>query len=143
MKFLFESELASNPAPHNQSRYNRYGVVYKSKREKAYITELEIRLRRQIHMNQEFERYGAEPIRVDYLFGFVPPKSWSKKKRLQALNCEIYPTSQQIGDWDNLCKSTQDRLNALIIEDDRYIVDGHGRKIYTEKPYLRIEIEEA
>lgn len=143
MKFVFESELASNPVPHNQSRYNRYGIVYKSKREKAYITELEYRLTNFIHSKRGFETISGVPIRVDYLFGFVPPKSWSKKKRLQALNCEIYPTSQQIGDWDNLCKSTQDRLNALIIEDDRYIVDGHGRKIYTEKPYLRIEIEEA
>lgn len=140
--FYFETELSVNPAPHNQSNFNKFGKVYKSKQEKAYIEDLAIRLKSKLNRSN-FKRFGQQPIRVDYVFGFMPPKSWSKKKKLSAINSEIYPTSSQLGDWDNLCKSTQDRLNALIIEDDRFIVDGRGRKIYTQKPYLKIEIEEV
>lgn len=143
MRFEFETELVNPIASHNQSRYNRYGQVYKSKREYAYIHELEYRLTAYIKQLGNFEKYGEVPIKVDYIFGFAPTKSWSKKKIQSALSHEIYPTEQNKGDWDNLCKSTQDRLNALIIEDDRFIVDGRGRKIYTEKPYLKIEIEEV
>lgn len=141
--FYFETELTVNPAPHNQSNFNpRTRQVFKGAKEKAYIADLEVRIRAKINRSK-FKKFGPQPIKVDYIFGFMPPKSWSKKKKLSALNREIYPTSSQLGDWDNLCKSTQDRLNALIIEDDRFIVDGRGRKIYTEKPYLKIEIEEV
>lgn len=141
--FSFETELTVNPAPHNQSNFNpRTRQVFKGIKEKAYIAELSVRLRAKINRSN-FKKFGKQPIKVDYIFGFMPPDSWSKKKKLSALNHEIYPTSSQLGDWDNLCKSTQDRLNALIIEDDRFIVDGRGRKIYTEKPYLKIEIEEV
>ncbi|WP_061515058.1 RusA family crossover junction endodeoxyribonuclease [Leuconostoc mesenteroides] len=141
--FKFETELTVNPAPHNQSNFNpRTRRVFKGVKEKAYIADLEVRLRAKINRSK-FKKFGPQPIKVDYVFGFMPPQSWSKKKKLSAINSEIYPTSSQLGDWDNLCKSTQDRLNALIIEDDRFIVDGRGRKIYTEKPYLKIEIEEV
>ncbi|KAA8346596.1 RusA family crossover junction endodeoxyribonuclease [Leuconostoc mesenteroides] len=140
--FKFETELTVNPAPHNQSNFNpRTRQVFKGVKEKAYIADLEVRLRANINRSK-FKKFGPQPIKVDYVFGFMPPQSWSKKRKLSALKHEIYPTSTQLGDWDNLCKSTQDRLNALIIEDDRFIVDGRGRKIYTEKPYLKIEIEE-
>ena len=143
MKFVFETELSRDPAPHNQSNFNiKKKQVYKGAREKAYITELELRLRAKIVKDKTFQRYGETPIKVDYIFGFQPPKSWSKKKQQQALNHDIYPTAQNVGDWDNLTKSTQDRLNKLVIADDRFIVDGRARKVYMAKPYLRIEIEE-
>ncbi|MFT8543674.1 MAG: RusA family crossover junction endodeoxyribonuclease [Leuconostoc falkenbergense] len=142
-KFIFESELVFNPAPHNQSNFNKFGQVYKGKREFAYITELQKRLKVQIMRDKSFKKYGEVPIKVDYIFGFAPTKSWSKKKIQRALSHEIYPTEQNKGDWDNLTKSTQDRLNKLIIADDRFIVDGRARKIFTPKPYLRIEIEEV
>lgn len=143
MKFIFETELSKDPAPHNQSSFNaRTKQVFKSPKEKAYIHELELRLRAQIIKDKAFMKYGETPIKVDYVFGFEPARSWSKKRKTQALNREIYPTEQNKGDWDNLTKATQDRLNDLVITDDRFIVDGRARKIYTEKPYLRIEIEE-
>lgn len=141
--FIFESELSGDPAPHNQSRFNpKTRQVFKGAREKAYIQELEYRLRAEIIKDKAFEKYGEVPIRADYIFGFAPTKSWSKKKIQRALSREIYPTEQNKGDWDNLTKSTQDRLNNLIIADDRFIVDGRARKIFTPNPYLRIEIEE-
>ena len=141
--FIFESELSGDPVPHNQSNFNKRGKVYKGAREKAYIQELEYRLRAEIIKDKAFEKYGEVPIKVDYIFGFAPTKSWSKKKIQRALSHEIYPTEQNKGDWDNLTKSTQDRLNKLIIADDRFIVDGRARKIFTPKPYLRIEIKEV
>lgn len=143
MKFVFESELSVDPAPHNQSRFNpKTRSVFKGVKELAYIKELEYRLRAEIAKSKTFKRYGEVPIKADYIFGFMPTQSWSKKRIRQALNHETYPTENNKGDWDNLTKSTQDRLNKLIIADDRFIVDGRARKIFTPKPYLRIEIEE-
>lgn len=142
--FIFESELSGDPAPHNQSRFNpKTRQVFKGAREKAYIQELEYRLRAEIIKDKAFKKYGEVPIKADYIFGFAPTKSWSKNKIQSALRHEIYPTEQNKGDWDNLTKSTQDRLNKLIIADDRFIVDGRARKIFTPKPYLRIEIKEV
>lgn len=142
MRFEFETELVNPIASHNQSRYNRYGQVYKSKKEYAYIHELEYHLMAYIKQLGNFEKYGEVPIKVDYIFGFPPSNSWTKKRKQQALNHEIYPVEHNKGDWDNLIKSAQDRLNSLIITDDCFIVDGRGIKIFTPKPYIKIVIQE-
>lgn len=134
-------DLDNNPAPHNQSATNRYGGVYKSKREVAYINDLLPKLIQEVN-SRHITTFSNTPLRVTYKFGFKPPKSWSKKKTQQALNHSIYPTNTNNGDWDNLVKCTQDRLmDAQLIEDDRYIVKGSASKEYSSNPYVEITIE--
>lgn len=131
--------LTVNPAPHNQSKTNRWGGVYKSKREIAYITELENQLNNNTKL---IEHFTDTPIKVSYKFGIKPPKSWSKKKTQQAINQEIYPTSMQVGDVDNVVKSTQDRLMAThIIDDDSNIISLTAEKRYSANPFVVITIE--
>lgn len=131
-------ELENNPVPHNQSKTNRYGGVYKSKREIAYITELEDKL----NNLTDIEHFTDTPIKVTYKFGIKPPKSWSKKKTQQAINQEIFPTSMQVGDVDNIVKSTQDRLMAThIIDDDSNIIRLTAEKRYSANPFVVISIE--
>lgn len=142
MMFVFDVELSKPPVPHNQSQHNRKGFVFKTPQERAYIAELQMSLHRKIVRDKTFKKFGEVAIKVDYIFGFPPSNSWTKKRKQQALNNEIYPVEKNKGDWDNLVKSTQDRLNNLIITDDCFIVDGHARKIFTPKPYLKIVIQE-
>ncbi|MCM6836091.1 RusA family crossover junction endodeoxyribonuclease [Leuconostoc mesenteroides] len=131
-------ELTVNPAPHNQSKTNRWGGVYKSKREIAYINELENKLNNLTNI----EHFTDTPIKVSYKFGIKPPKSWSKKKTQQAINQEIYPTSMQVGDVDNIVKSTQDRLMATgVIDDDSNIISLTAEKRYSANAFVVISIE--
>ena len=66
------------------------------------------------------------------------PKSYSKKKREQALNREIFPTRADI---DNYIKSVLDGLNGVCWEDDRYIYSITAEKIFAEKSETIVEIK--
>lgn len=129
-------DLTSNPSPHNQSGTNRWGGVYKSKRELAYIKELTDAL-----TPLTVEQYKETPLQVKYTFYIKPPKSWPKYKTQQALAHEIYPTAHNVGDVDNLTKSTQDVLMSTgIIDDDSNIVTLSATKVYRDTAGVDIEV---
>lgn len=128
--------LDSNPSPHNQSGTNRWGGVFKSKRELAYIKELT-----QALTPLTVEQYKDTPLQVSYTFYIKPPKSWPKYKTQQALANKIYPTAHNVGDVDNLTKSTQDVLMATgIIDDDSNIVRLSATKVYRDTAGVDIEV---
>lgn len=129
-------DLTNNPSPHNQSGTNRWGGVYKSKRELAYIKDLTSNL-----TPLTTEQYKETPLQVKYTFYIQPPKSWTKGKTQQALANEIHPTAHNVGDVDNLVKSTQDVLMATgIIDDDSNVVTLTATKVYAETPAVTIEV---
>ena len=90
------------------------------------------------------ESYGDNPcfkdqfISVKITFKMAIPKSYSKKKREQALNREIFPTRADI---DNYIKSILDGLNGVCWEDDRYIYSITAEKIFAEKSETIVEIK--
>ena len=57
-------------------------------------------------------------IRIRMKFKFEVPKSYSKKKRIDALEGKIRPTKADI---DNYIKSVLDGLNGKAFKDDRYV----------------------
>lgn len=129
-------DLTNNPSPHNQSGTNRWGGVYKSKRELAYIKELTDAL-----TPLTVEQYKETPLQVSYTFYIKPPKSWTKGKTQQALANEIHPTAHNVGDVDNIVKSTQDVLMATgVIDDDSNVVTLTATKVYSETPAVTIEV---
>lgn len=131
-------DLTNNPAPHNQSGTNRWGGVYKSKRELAYIKELTDAL-----TPLTVEQYKETPLQVSYTFYIKPPKSWTKGKTQQALTNKIHPTAHNVGDVDNIVKSTQDVLMATgVIDDDSNIVTLTATKVYAETPAVTVEVEQ-
>ncbi|GJE26252.1 RusA family crossover junction endodeoxyribonuclease [Methylobacterium organophilum] len=72
------------------------------------------------------------------IFAFLPiPASWSKRKRLDALERRIRPVGKP--DWDNIAKVT-DALNHVVWADDAAVVDGVVRKFYAEKPELVVVV---
>lgn len=81
------------------------------------------------------------PVRMDIKAYFPIPKSWSKKKREQALAGEIRPTVKP--DLDNITKIIADALNGLAFKDDSQIVTGTRDKWYSDDPRVEIEISEV
>ena len=69
------------------------------------------------------------------------PKSWSKKKRLQAEAGEIVPLSRN-GDIDNIAKSILDALNGFAYEDDCQVVRLKITKSYSMEPYAEVWLME-
>lgn len=58
------------------------------------------------------------------------PKSFSKKKREQILNRELFPTVKP--DCDNIAKNINDALNGIAYPDDKQIMGLIVTKAYTE-----------
>ncbi|MDA2480723.1 RusA family crossover junction endodeoxyribonuclease [Bacillus cereus group sp. Bce025] len=67
-------------------------------------------------------------------------KKFSKKKRLEAENGLIRPTTKP--DVDNYAKGILDGLNSVIWKDDNQVVDLHVSKWYSEKPRVEVIIKE-
>ena len=90
------------------------------------------------------ESYGNNPcfedqfISVKILFKFSVPKSYSKKKRSEALEGIIRPTKADI---DNYIKSVLDGLNKVAFLDDRYICSITAEKIFAEESEVIVEIK--
>ena len=88
--------------------------------------------------------YGNRPsfddkyIRIRIKFKFEIPKSYSKKKRLEAIEGKIRPTKADI---DNYIKAVLDGLNKKAWKDDRYIIGILAEKEYSEKSCIEVSIE--
>ena len=65
-------------------------------------------------------------------------KSYSKKKRIDALEGKIRPTKADI---DNYIKSVLDGLNGKAFKDDRYIYAILAEKEYSEEACIEVSIE--
>ena len=88
--------------------------------------------------------YGNRPsfddkyIRIRLKFKFEVPKSYSKKRRLEALEGKIRPTK---GDIDNYIKAVLDGLNKKAWEDDRHIIGILAEKEYANESCIEVSIE--
>lgn len=65
------------------------------------------------------------------------PKSWSRKKRDQALTGVLSPTTKP--DFDNIAKLV-DALKGIVWIDDSQVVDCRIVKSYSETPALVIQV---
>jgi Holliday junction resolvase RusA-like endonuclease len=66
------------------------------------------------------------------------PASWSKKKRAEAIAGVLRPTKKP--DADNITKAVCDGLNGVVWTDDVQAVDQRIRKVYGERPELRVTV---
>lgn len=80
---------------------------------------------------------GPLVLRAD--FYFTIPASWSKKKIAMARVGMLRPTGRP--DFDNAVKAVCDALNRVVWVDDGQIVDGHITKWYSDRPHIKISID--
>jgi Holliday junction resolvase RusA-like endonuclease len=80
-----------------------------------------------------------EPVSVVVTAYVAPPKSMSKKKRVDAMDGVLKPVTRP--DLDNYAKAALDGCNAIIFRDDSLVTDLIVRKRFSERPRLTITIE--
>lgn len=79
------------------------------------------------------------PLKVDMVFAFEVPKSYSKKKRERCLKGIIQHTKKP--DADNVAKAVLDSISGgYAMEDDSQVVMLTMEKIYAEEPYVEVRI---
>ena len=83
---------------------------------------------------------GEKLIKVEIQAFYPIPKSFSKKKRNDAIFERIRPTTKP--DCDNIIKVVLDALNGVAYYDDKQVVSVSCEKYYGETGYLRISIQE-
>ena len=116
----------SKPRP----RFSRTGRVFTPPKYQDYESHIGLSYRGRF--------FGEEFIKVSITFEFKVPKSYSKKKRSEALEGILRPTSK---DTDNLVKGVTDALNGIAWKDDRYIYVLQAEKKYSEVNRITIIIE--
>jgi Holliday junction resolvase RusA-like endonuclease len=72
---------------------------------------------------------------------FAIPKGTSRKVRQLMENGFI--RRDKWPDWDNLGKAVSDALNGLAYGDDGQITSAAIEKLYSDRPRLEVELEEA
>ena len=80
-----------------------------------------------------------ESLHIDILIVVSVPKSWSEKRKNEALAHQVYPTGK--GDLDNFVKSALDGLNGVIFKDDSQICSMNARKVYGEIPGIHLIVQ--
>lgn len=82
---------------------------------------------------------GAVSVRLT--FCFLPPKSWSRRKRLDLTQGRKFYKTTKPDLTDNLCKGLIDSLTGIVWTDDARICKVESEKIYAEKPGISVVVE--
>lgn len=117
--------------PHGKGR-PRFGAgrVYTPIETRNYETGIALIAKSEMRGRAMFDG----PLHMDLRAVFAIPKSWSDKKRTQAILGEIRPTVKP--DADNILKAIKDGLNGIAYRDDAQIVSVHASKVYGAEPFV-------
>ena len=96
----------------------------------------DIRLKMLAAKTLQFEQ---RPYRVRFQFNFLPPNSASNATKNLMLWGIIPHTSKP--DNSNLLKLYEDCGNNILWPDDRYLIDEHIKKCYSNNPCTIIDVE--
>ena len=127
VKFIIDTK----PVPKERPRFGKGGRVFTPQTTLAFENTCAL-----AYGNRH--NFGKDPISIKIIFNFEVPKSYTKKKCLEALNGIVRPGRNDI---DNLIKSVLDGLNGIAWEDDRYIAKLQAEKRYNTKDFIEVEIE--
>ena len=92
------------------------------------------------YLNAYENSLTKNPIRLVITAYYPIPNNFSRKKRILAVNKQIWPTTKP--DVDNIAKVVCDALNKVAYYDDNQIVSLSVEKFYGEGPGLQIQILE-
>ena len=81
------------------------------------------------------------PVELTVTAFYGIPKSFSKKKRTEAMSGRVRPQTKP--DIDNVLKVVCDALNKVAYNDDTQVVKITAEKYYSATPGVVVEIKEA
>lgn len=69
------------------------------------------------------------------------PASWSKKKRQEAVEGTLRPTTKP--DCSNVLKAIEDAMNGVVFADDKQVVEVTITKLYSALPQACVQVTEV
>lgn len=138
IKFTYYGEAVGKGRP-RYSKRGDYVHTYTPKKTKDF--EDAIRFEFMASNCEAMPVYDRDvSLKADILIGVSIPQSYTKKK--QALcRCRMIAPSKK-PDIDNILKSIFDALNGYAFSDDVQIVKITAEKIYADKPFVEVTIDE-
>ncbi len=131
--------IPGTPVGKGRPRFARRGkfvTTYTPEKTASYENLVKVKAMDAMRGGKPFERALSAHIYLTV----TPPESWSKKKKAQAINGEIYPTSKP--DMDNVIKGIFDAMNEIVYKDDKQIVSLLCIKRYGEAAHAQVQISE-
>lgn len=111
----------------------RNGIVYTPKKTKEAENLIAEKAVQHMHGKPPFEG----PVKLYLEFIYEIPKSWSKKKRAEAIEGK-YKISRP--DMDNCEKTVMDALNGIVFVDDAQVASKETVKIYGDQSHVIIKV---
>lgn len=133
---MIEIVVEGKPEPKLRARFSfKTGRAFTPKKTSQYRDWLRLRAGEAMRETPLFDG----PVEVHTVATVQIPKSFSKKKRVQALLGLIRPTTKP--DADNYLKSVLDGLNTVVFKDDAQVVKETTEKVYGDKPMMVIQVK--
>ena len=133
-----EIVIFGEPIPQGRPRFTKSGHAYDPQRSQNYKKLVRFWVIQHLKKIPGFKPY-ENALCVDLIFHMGIPSSWSKKKRIQAIQGEIRPIVRN-GDIDNMVKAILDAGNNRLWVDDCIITDLSAKKRYPGE-LARVEIK--
>lgn len=124
--YRIEIEVSGQPQGKGRPRFTRTGRAYTPDKTRQY--EARIKAAAWAEMQKHSLEATKRPVHVDVIAFMDIPKSWSKKKRMEAEYGAITPTAGY--DLDNIVKAALDGVQGVIFDDDRQVSSIKARKTF-------------
>jgi Holliday junction resolvase RusA-like endonuclease len=129
--------VQGDPVPKGRPRFTKQGHTYTPAKTKSYEGLVKDAGMKAMEGAKPLEG----PLSVKLIVCLPIPKSWSKKKRLEAERGELLPIGRP--DIDNFIKAALDGLNAIAYADDSQVVKIRATKRYSATPRMIILVEQT
>lgn len=135
---LLEFTIPGRPqAWQRAGRNNRTGVTFTPKETARYENLVKHMAAQAMGPHPPLEG----PLRLEVLIDLEPPRSWSEKRKREAVSGEIRATKKP--DLSNLAKGIEDAMNGIVYRDDSQIVELVVTKDYADKPQVTVTVLNA
>lgn len=89
---------------------------------------------------KEWEPFDT-PMQLQLSAYYPIPKSWSKKKRQQAIDGDLHPHVKP--DLDNVLKAVLDAINGVVYVDDSQVINMVATKRYSTDARIEVYLHEV
>jgi Holliday junction resolvase RusA-like endonuclease len=137
MTYYIKFEIPGKVKAKQSFKIGRNGFKYTPSEVKSYANWVRLCFQKEYPKHLP-STYHEKQLRMNIEVHFAIPKSFSKKKREDALNRIVRPTVKP--DCDNISKNICDALNGIVFPDDKQIVSLEVEKYYSENESVIVRV---